>query len=210
MEKNKIINKKNIICIISIILFIILSIMVLTGLIKPLDEHVESFIIGIRNDNLTNIMKTITNLGGAYVLIAISFLLFFIIKNKKIPLSILINLVSVFITSQIFKLIFHRSRPDEIFLTHASGYSYPSGHTMVSTAYYAFIVYLLSKNIKNKLLKTSFILLSSILILIIGFSRIYLGVHYISDVIAGLLLGLSYLMIYINIINKEVDKKWKQ
>ena len=164
-------------------------------------------VIGIRNDKLTTIMTTITNIARAYSLIVITLLLLFIIKNKKIPISIGINLVAVFLTSQVFKFIFRRPRPDGLSLVRATGYSYPSGHTMVSTAYFTFIVYLLCKRIKNKFYKTLLIIFSTIMMLLIGFSRVYLGVHYLSDVIGGFLLGIAYLMIYLKIIDKEDDKK---
>ena len=210
MEKNKKINltdKKMVVLYICISLFVILTILVLTKIVNPLDSYMESFAIGIRNDKLTTLMNTITNIARAYSLIAISILLLFIIKDKRIPISIAINLVAVFLTSQVFKLIFRRARPDGLSLVSASGYSYPSGHTMVSTAYFTFIVYLLCKRIKNKLVKTLLIVFSTIMILLIGFSRVYLGVHYFSDVIGGFLLGIGYLMIYLKIINKEDDKK---
>ena len=203
-------DKKMIILYICLGLFILLTIAVFTKLIKPLDSYMESFVIGIRSDKLTTIMTTITNIARAYSLIAISILLLFLIKDKKIPLSICINLVAVFLTSQVFKFIFRRPRPDGLALVTASGYSYPSGHSMVSTAYFMFIIYLLCKKIKNKFVKTILIIFGAIMMLSIGFSRIYLGVHYLSDVIAGYLLGIGYLMIFLKIRNsenEEVDKK---
>ena len=200
-------DKKMIILYICLGLFIILTITVLTKIISPIDSYMESLVIGIRNDKLTVIMTNITNIARAYSLIAISILLLFIIRDKKIPLSIIINLVAVFLTSQVFKFIFRRPRPDILALVRATGYSYPSGHTMVSTAYFVFITYLLCKKMKNKLNKTFLIIISVIMLLLIGFSRIYLGVHYLSDVIGGFLLGIAYLMIYIKVIDKEDDKK---
>ena len=201
-------DKKYILPSITLSIFIIWSILVLTKIINPLDELVESFIIGIRNDNITKIMINMTNLGSAYSLIVISILLFFFIKKKKIPLSIIINLVTVFFTSQIFKFIFRRSRPNGIFLVDASGYSYPSGHTMVSFAFYIYLLYLLCKKIDNKLVKILLTIFTTILLALIAFSRIYLGVHYLSDIIGGLLLGTTYIILFIRLNNVE-EKKWK-
>ena len=199
-------DKKYILPSITLSIFIIWSILVLTKIINPLDELVESFIIGIRNDNITKIMINMTNLGSAYSLIVISILLFFFIKNKKIPLSITINLVTVFFTSQIFKFIFRRSRPNGIFLVDASGYSYPSGHTMVSFAFYIYLLYLLCKKIDNKLVKILLTIFTTILLALIAFSRIYLGVHYLSDIIGGLLLGTTYIILFIRLNNVEEKK----
>ena len=201
-------NKKLIIPSITLSIFIIWTILVFTKIINPLDELVESFVIGIRNDNITKIMINMTNLGSAYSLIVISILLFFFIKNKKIPLSIIINLVTVFFTSQIFKFIFRRSRPNGVFLIDASGYSYPSGHTMVSFAFYIYLLYLLCKKIDNKLVKILLTIFTTILLVLIAFSRIYLGVHYLSDIIGGLLLGTTYIILFIRLNNHEV-KQWK-
>lgn len=83
------------------------------------------------------------------------------------------------------------------------GYSFPSGHSMVSMAFYGFLIYLIYNNIKNKYIKWILICSLSILIILIGISRIYLGVHYTSDVLAGFLLSISYLVIYTRIV-KEV------
>ena len=100
--------------------------------------------------------------------------------------------------NQALKFIIQRPRPTEFRIINESGYSFPSGHSMVSAAFYGFLIYLIYKNVKNKYLKWSLITLLSLVILTIGISRIYLGVHYTSDVIAGFLISISYLIIFIH------------
>ena len=142
-------------------------------------------------------------MAGATFLLAISTILLIVIKKKQIPLYILINLICAFLTNQTFKSIFTRTRPIGINLIDETGYSYPSGHSMIGLSFYGFIIYLIYKNIKNKLTKTILIASLILTILLIGFSRIYLGVHYLTDVIGGFLLSIIYLTIYIKIINLE-------
>lgn len=162
-------------------------------------EFVSSYII---SDKLTPIIKIVTNFGEAIILGIITILILILIKNKKIGLSVLINLCSVTVLNLVLKSILQRPRPNEYRIINETGYSFPSGHSMISMAFYGFIIYLIYKNIKNKYLKWISIILLSILILMIGFSRIYLGVHYVSDVLAGFLFSISYLIVYIKIINK--------
>ena len=147
--------------------------------------------------NITPIVKYITWFGSATCLILIS-LLSFVIKNKKISICILSNLVIVTLLNQLFKFIFERPRPTEYRIITETGYSFPSGHSMVSMAFYGFIIYLIYKNVNNKYIKWLVISILSLLIVSIGISRIYLGVHYTSDVIAGFLVSVSYLIIFIH------------
>ena len=171
--------------------------------INHLDTLVHSYILGIRNKNLTSILLTITNISSAYALIVLSILLLIIIKEKKIPLLISLNLICSYALNAFAKVIFTRPRPIGINLIEESGFSYPSGHSMISMAYYGFIAYLIYKRQKNKLIKTIIIVALLLTILLVGFSRIYLGVHYLSDVIGGFLLSTVYLIIYIKNINLE-------
>lgn len=206
MKKKKILkyikdNRKIIILTISLILFTIITYAIFNDKINTIDQNIHSYILNLRNNNLTSILITITNISSAYALIVLSILLLLIMKKKKLPLLISLNLIISFISNQITKQIFTRPRPIGINLIEETGYSYPSGHAMISMAYFGFIAYLIYKYVKNKLIKT--ILISSIflLIILIGFSRIYLGVHYLSDIIGGFLLSIAYLMIFINSIN---------
>lgn len=162
-------------------------------------KFVSNYII---SDKLTPIIKIVTNFGGSIILGLITILILILIKNMKIGLSVLINLCSVTVLNLVLKSILQRPRPNEYRMINETGYSFPSGHSMISMAFYGFIIYLIYKNIKNKYLKWISIILLSILILMIGFSRIYLGVHYVSDVLAGFLFSISYLIVYIKIINK--------
>lgn len=75
---------------------------------------------------------------------------------------------------------------------------------MVSMAFYGFLIYLIYKKVENKYLKWSLITILGLLIISIGISRIYLGVHYTSDVLAGFLISISYLIIYISASNKII------
>lgn len=156
------------------------------------------------SDFVTPIAKFITNFGGATCLIAIAIILFVIIKNKKIGISIILNLGIVTILNVLLKRILQRPRPEEFRIINESGYSFPSGHSMISMAFYGFLIYLIYKNVKNKYLKWTLITILGTLIISIGISRIYLGVHYTSDVLAGFLIAISYLIVYISILNKFV------
>ena len=196
-------NKKTIIILITTILFLIITYFTFSSKINTFDKLVETYILNIRNDKMTNIMITITNISSAYSLIVISILLLVIIKKKKIPLAIMINLISVFLISQLAKIIIRRPRPSGINLVEASGFSYPSGHSMVSMAYFGYIAYLIYNHLDHKLSKAILIITLIITSITIGFSRIYLGVHYLSDVIAGFLLSIIYLIIYIKLNDKQ-------
>lgn len=157
----------------------------------------------------TPIAKFITNFGGAIFVISLTTILFFVIKDKKIGISIIANLGIVTILNQIIKFIMQRPRPTEFRIIEETGYSFPSGHSMVSLAFYGYLVYLIYKYINNKHLKRTLIIILSILICVIGVSRIYLGVHYTSDVLGGFLISLAYLIIYIELVNKFVLEKNK-
>ena len=167
-------------------------------------KMVSTFLI---SDFATPIAKFITNLGGAIFLIGLTALLIILIKNKKIGLSIFTNLVIVTGLNQLLKRILQRPRPTEFRIVEETGYSFPSGHSMVSMAFYGYLIYLIYKYVKNKYIKWSLIVLLSCLIVGIGTSRIYLGVHYTSDVLGGFLISVSYLVIYISVVNKFLIRK---
>lgn len=160
---------------------------------------VSTFLI---SDFATPIAKFITNFGGAIFLIVLTITLILLIKNKKIGFSIFLNLASVTILNQLLKRILQRPRPTEFRIVEESGYSFPSGHSMVSMAFYGYLIYLIYKYVENKYIKWISIIMLSILICSIGVSRIYLGVHYTSDVLGGFLISISYLIIYISAVNK--------
>lgn len=158
----------------------------------------DLFIKNIRCDWLTEIMKAITQMGGFYVLPIICIFVLIFARNKKIGLLMTTNLGFIALLNVIFKMIVQRPRPTDMLITE-NGYSFPSGHAMTSTAFYGLIIYLVYKNIKTKKIRNILIALISILILLISFSRIYLGVHYTSDVIAGTIFSIAYLICIISL-----------
>lgn len=165
---------------------------------------ISTFLI---SDFVTPIAKFITNFGGAIFLSIATIALLLLIKNKKIGLSIFSNIVIITILNQLLKRILRRPRPTEFRIVEETEYSFPSGHSMVSMAFYGYLIYLIYRYIKNKYIKWSLIVLLSILICLIGISRIYLGVHYTSDVLGGFLLSISYLVVYISLIKKILSEE---
>ena len=198
-------NYKWILFLICLILFIFLSGKVIEYQIMKQDitfyNILRKYFI---KDSITPYMKIITNFGGATCLITIAILLLILIKNKKIGLITLTNLVLITILNQMLKIVLKRPRPTEFRIINETGYSFPSGHSMISMAFYGLLIYLIYKKIKNKYLKATLIIILLLLILAIGISRIYLGVHYVSDVIGGFLISMSYLIVYIKLIKKKL------
>ena len=170
-------------------------------------QFISTYLI---SDFATPIAKIITKLGGANVLITLSIIFLIVIKNKKISFSIVANLGIITILNILLKNIVQRPRPTEYRMISETGYSFPSGHSMVSMAFYGFLIYLIYKNIKNTKLKWSLIIILSFLIVAIGTSRIYLGVHYTSDVLAGFMISISYLVIYTSVIKKFLLEREKK
>lgn len=198
--------KKNKILIITLSIFVTLfttlTILVLNGKTQDIDKISHTFILNIRNNNLTYFFKLYTNIAGAIFLIIISTIIMIFNKNKKIALYVYINLISSWLINEIFKNIFLRERPT-INLINETGLSYPSGHSMIGFAFYGFISYILYQKVKKKSSKIIIVFCFITLISLIGFSRIYLGVHYLTDIIGGFLLATIYLIIYIKCIKLE-------
>ena len=186
--------KRRIVCIISFILFLVTVILITND-----NKYFDNYIINLfkyKSDILTNIMKIITFLGSALSIILLTVLLIIVVKGKRNKILILINVIVTTLLNQLLKNVFQRGRPIDSIIEE-SGYSFPSGHSMVSMAFYGSLIYLVHKsNIKYKGLIVG---LLSVLIVLIGISRIYLGVHYPTDVIGGFTLSLSYLLLFIDI-----------
>ena len=189
------------------ILVIILAIKIIYGQELIIDKFAYDILVGkLRNPTLTHFMKLITKLSNTEFIVSLAafFLLVFlyIIKNKKLAVTLTLNLIGVASLNQFLKAIFQRERPVGYRLIEMTGYSFPSGHAMVSMSFYGLLIYIIHRLFKNKKLKILLISLNVIIIILVGLSRIYLGVHYFSDVIAGYSISIIYLLLVTKFLNK--------
>lgn len=207
--------KRYIIAGFSFLLFILVTTLVLINKINLFDESIYNAIFGLRNDIIDLFFKAVTECANPIPIILIYTLLVILLKrNDEIILSV--NLLSTLLLNQLLKNIIGRPRPLHLRLIKESGYSYPSGHSMIALCLYGTLIYLTIKRIKRKKLKITLITLLSLLVLLIGLSRIYLGVHYPSDVLGGYLITIPLIIITISLTNnylrgkKEHDKDGNQ
>lgn len=149
----------------------------------------------------TKFFKIFTYFGSFYVLAAIALLCLILFKNKKNGLFVVANLAICALISTVVKFVVRRARP-LLAIVKETGFSFPSAHAMLSVAVYAVLIYFAFKFLKSKPLKTIIAILLCAIIFVVAFSRAYLGVHFVSDLVAGALLGLAVTIFNITIFNK--------
>lgn len=187
-----------------IVLFIVWTLLIITNNISWFDNAIYNFIINFKSNTLTSIMKTITALANPLTIIIFCLILLIplIWHNRKGLYIIALTITSTLI-NLIIKNIIQRDRPLVLRLIEEDGFSFPSGHAMGSICFYGGIIFLIKKSNMNKNIKLLIMILLSLIILSIGISRIYLGVHYASDIVGGFILG----FIILKIINKTIERK---
>lgn len=171
--------------------------------IYKFDNYVYKYISLIITPQMTVFFKIITDLGSAITVGTICILSFLFIKDKIYGKLMTLNLVIITIINLIIKNIVSRPRPTGFRIIDETGYSFPSGHSMVSMAFYGLIIFIVYRYVKNRSMKITLIALLSLLIVLIGISRIYLGVHYASDVTEGFCISVAYIILFINILRKN-------
>lgn len=161
------------------------------------------------NDIVTSLMTAITYVGswGSYIFIlAISFIL--LRKKVSIPFFMTCAVGGTGIINKVIKHIIKRSRPETALVAIPDSYSFPSGHTMCAFLFYLYLIYLVRKYIKDKKMKNVLTVILAIIPILIGYSRIYLGVHFFTDVCAGAFVGIVTLFPFIKI-TKTIRKELK-
>ena len=169
------------------------------------DEAVFHALSPYTSPVFTNLMVFISFLGKHTFLIPanLALLFFFLYRGKR---RLAIRIVAISLTSLSLKMIlkglFNRPRPGNPLLEHVSGLSFPSGHAMLGVTFYGLLILILLHEVRNTLWRNILIGVLVLLILLIAFSRVYLRVHYVSDVITGLAVGFIWLTLSLWIIEK--------
>ncbi len=148
---------------------------------------------------LTGFMRFITFLGTHLFLIPANLVLiaYFLFIRKHRWYSIKVPVVAIGSVSLMLglKTLFSRLRPTDPLLAEVKGFSFPSGHAMSAMTFYGLLIYLVYRYIKDPVWKWVLIVLLSLLILLIGVSRVYLRVHYATDVVGGFAMGIIWLVV---------------
>ena len=163
------------------------------------DAQWTKVIYDLRSPFLTQILTAISTVSSTMftgLLTAIMILAFWIKKRRQTALFFAATLLTSVIINNLVKYTVQRPRPefpDMPALEDASWYSFPSGHSMNSLVFYGVLLFLANKSVKNKKLLWTINIIAPIFVLLVGFSRVYLGAHYPADVIAGFLAGAAVL-----------------
>ncbi|WP_017733079.1 phosphatase PAP2 family protein [Nafulsella turpanensis] len=167
------------------------------------DTSVAGPVHALRSDGLTNIMLVVTWMGDrtAYIIFGVLLFIIFYLRYRSFifPLQTSMVLLVAGGLNRWLKSWINRPRPAAEHLAEAGNMSFPSGHSMSAIAFYGFLIYLVWRLVDTTWLRWTLSILLSILILSIGLSRVYLGVHYPSDVLAGFAAGGACLAVFIAI-----------
>lgn len=180
-----------ILCILSLICFSLVATLFQGQQIAQFDHHMITLIQRMESSELTLLMKVFTSIGSTQIVVTLSLsaiLFLYFVLHHRYELIFFISMVAgTAIINHILKLYFVRQRPDLHRLIQETGYSFPSGHSMEAFALYASLAFLLWRHLSTRIGRSIIIILCVVMIILIGMSRIYLGVHYPSDVIGGYL-----------------------
>lgn len=199
-----------ILLLLALVVFIYLIRMVFIRESSEFDDRVFNLIKPYINDGFTSFMLFITFLGKHDLLIPLNFVLiaFFIYRKERwFATRIAALSLSSLLLMFLLKFFFQRNRPQQPVIDDVSGYSFPSGHALISIVFYGLFIHMVWHEVKTRWLRTLLITILGILILLIAFSRIYLRVHYASDVIAGIAVGFIWLVLSLRIIQR-VEKRF--
>jgi len=167
--------------------------------LKPIDMRIFDKIKPRVNTINNKIMLFITFLGKHQFLIPANLILifYFLLVKKQTWFSIRVITIAIssLVLMLLLKQLFQRKRPLSPLLKAAKGLSFPSGHAIMAVTFYGLLIYILQHSITIDWLKWFLTFLVVVLIILIGFSRVYLRVHYASDVAAGFIIGLSWLLL---------------
>jgi undecaprenyl-diphosphatase len=176
---------------------------ILEGDAGMFDETVRAFVHGYASESLTTLMRFITMLGSTLFLgiLFLSVFVIFIVKNwKRAAVLLMLTTAGAVILNFALKVSFGRLRPVPFFDTPLpDSYSFPSGHSLYAACFYGMLAWLVCARIQNKSLRILTWSVAVSLALLIGLSRIYLGVHYPSDVIAGFAAAVVWILTVISI-----------
>ena len=192
------IKKEYFIAALFLLMFLMLTILVKQGKMDHIDEVIFNQIIKLKSSGMTTFMNVVSTIASTKGVMAIVVVISIVlaIKKKFVPIIYLILGVGSGAGSmKVIKEIVRRPRPEWRF-------SFPSGHTISSYMLYGVIVLLILNNVDKKW-KYPLSIFLMIFVVLIGISRIYLGVHYFSDVLGSILLGTAYLSIFNIFISKD-------
>lgn len=177
----------------AVLLFAALLFCVLADHTSGFDDPVRSFFYDLRCDALTPAVKAVTYMGNWQSITALCIALL-LIKPTRITYGIPVSAGAIFVTvlNKLIKTAVQRPRPDDVVhLISEGGFSFPSGHSITSMFVFGLLIFLVRSNVRNKTAANVLTAVLSIPMILIGLSRIYLGVHYPTDVLAGWCLGIA-------------------
>mgnify|MGYP002387726760 CR=1 FL=1 len=191
----------------AIFVFLWLAILVSGGSLSGADSLIVEKAIRLRTPVASEMFLLLTDLGGGFlisVLVGIAAAILAVSDRRRESMHLVLSILGGEITYRIVKLMVHRSRPGaEYALVQADGFAFPSGHAVGSAIFYGIVAFLLWELIRRRWMKifvTTFFLL---LIFLVGFSRLYLGVHWASDVIGGWLLASAFILYFMSNIDNQ-------
>lgn len=190
-----------------VMLFASVTFFVGTGRTAPFDAAIEGLLSDINQTSSAGVIicKGLSMAGKWYVYAAVSGILFLLPATRySMGLPVGLTLGGALVLNKLLKALMMIERPD-FPLARVGGYSFPSGHAMYGTAFIGVLVCLVSMNIRSPRRKAAVKFFSVLLMLVVGFSRVYLRAHYTSDVIGGYIAGLILVMVFLCIYHRRKE-----
>lgn len=177
--------------------FLVLLARILAGDIMALDRAAYALIVeNLRAGWLTPIMEGFSALATPVVLVTLLLVIAAFAPGARPGWCCALNLALSTVVNLVLKALVARPRPEGFRLAQASGFSFPSGHSMAAMAFFGLIIWFVWRYERNPRMRAGLTAAFSFIILMIGVSRVYLGVHYASDVVGGFCAALIWLALY--------------
>lgn len=179
--------------------------------VNSFDLNLAAFVQSFEHPALTKVMELFTTLGSTKYCIVITLLAMiylYFVHGHRIELIFVSGVLGgSAVLNQIFKAIFHRERPSVYRLIEETGYSFPSGHAMGAFALYGALAFLLWRHTATRLGRSMLIIGCSFMIVMICISRVYLGVHYPSDIIGAVMVSGFWLALMIVLFQWYMERR---